>query len=130
MKYEYITATGKSQIEVDERFHDILLAMDREDYNSDRKHSRRYPLSLSNAVFDGDWMADRTDILGELIRSEAREHLHRALATLTPEQQTLVTQVYMRNEKIIDIARRDGVSEAAIRDRLKKIYSRLRKILV
>jgi predicted DNA-binding protein YlxM (UPF0122 family) len=48
---------------------------------------------------------------------------------LTHEQRELVVRVYVNNEKIIDIAREDVVSAAAIRDRLKKIHSKIKKYL-
>jgi len=54
MKYEYINATGKTEIEVDEHFFDILVALDREEYNADRKHSRRHPLSLEGVEYEGE----------------------------------------------------------------------------
>ena len=34
MKYEYVTVTGTNEVEVDEQFYDILLALDREEYNA------------------------------------------------------------------------------------------------
>ena len=129
MKYEYITATGVVAIEVDEQFHDLLIRLDREEYNSDRKHSRRYPISLENAEFEGTWFADATDLLGDLIANESYGKLHAALAELTPEQQSLIDKIYFEGKKIIEIARADGVTEAAIRNRLKKIYARLKKFL-
>jgi len=129
MKYEYITSTGKVVIEVDEQYHDLLVAMDREEYNSDRKHSRRYPISLENAEYEGEWFDDGTDLIGDLITNESYANLRSALAELTQEQQSLVDQIYFEDKKIIEIARADGVSEAAVRNRLKKIYDRLKNIL-
>ena len=127
MKYEYITATGKQGIEVDEQFYSALMALDREEYNSDRKHHRHNPISLSSAYYDGEWMKAETDILGDLIRADDLECLHETFPLLTLKQQALVKRIFLNHEKIMDIARKDGVSEAAIRNRLGKIYRRLKK---
>jgi len=129
MKYTYTTATGTTEIEVDAHYHDLLISMDREEYNSDRKHSRRYPISLERCSYEGEWFADGTDILGDLIRAENYGQLQAAILQLTPEQRTLIEQIYIQNKRIIEIAQADGVTEAAIRNRLKKIYDRLKNNL-
>ena len=129
MKYEYKTATGRHEIEVDEQFYDILFAMDMEEKNSDRKHSRRRPISLERADYEGEWFSDGTDILGGLIHSESFERLRAALAELTPEQHALIERIYIKNEKITDIAQAIGVSHVAIIDRLKRIQKKLKKSL-
>ena len=129
MKYEYITVTGKHKIEVDEQFFDILLTMDRAEYNSDRKHSRRHPISLSSANYDGDWFSDGSDILRNLIQAENSERLHAALAKLTQDQQTLIEQIYFMGIASSEIARRDGVGKSAISMRLALAHKRLAKFL-
>ena len=129
MKYEYKGATGNTEIEVDEQFFDILVSLDKEEFNSDRKHSRRNPLSLEDTEYEGEWFADGSDLLGDLIRAESNARLHAVLLRLTADQQTLVDRVYFKNEKIVDIARRDGVSHVAILDRLKRIHKKLKNYL-
>ena len=128
MKYIYFTATERCEIEVDEQFYDILHAMDKEEYNSDRKHSRRYPLSLSSTAYDGDWMADKTDILDELISSEDCEQFHKALSELTQGQQALVERVFIKNEKVVDVAQSLGVSQSAVSHQLQTIRKKLKNV--
>ena len=129
MKYEYINATGKTEIEVDEHFYEILVALDREEYNSDRKHSRRHPISLEGAEYEGDWFSDGADLLGDMIRAETHERLHAALGQLTPDQQTLIRQIYFEGVAPSEIAKRDGVDKSAISHRLALAYKRLKKLL-
>ena len=129
MKYQYYTVTGIHEIEVDEQMHDVLHAMDREDYNSDRKYRRHNPVSLSNADYDGDWMADEADILGDFIKAEDWEKLRAALEKLTHEQRSLIEDVYTKNGRIVDIARREGVSHVAVLDRIKRIHEKLKNFL-
>lgn len=129
MKYEYINATGKTEIEVDEHFYEILVALDREEYNSDRKHSRRHPISLEGAEYEGDWFSDGADLLGDMIRAETHERLHVALGQLTPDQQTLIRQIYFEGVAPSEIAKRDGVDKSAISHCLALAYKRLKKLL-
>ena len=129
MKYVYETATGPIEVEVDEHFYDILTAMDREERNSERKHSRRQAFSIDSVKYGGRWCAGETDLLDDLILRESNERLHMALTKLTPNQQSLIAQIYFKNEKVVDVALRNGVSPVAIQNRLSKIYSRLEKIL-
>jgi DNA-directed RNA polymerase specialized sigma24 family protein len=129
MKYRYNTVTGNHEIEVDEQLHAVLQAMDREEYNSDRKYRRHNPVSLSSADYDGEWMEDETDVLSDLIQAESQEYVYTILAQLAIDQQILIERIFFNNEKIVDIARTAGVTEEAIRDRLRKIYKRLIKII-
>ena len=48
---------------------------------------------------------------------------------LLPQQQELVMKVYFQDKSITEIAREEKVTEGAIRDRLKKIYKKLKNIL-
>jgi len=129
LKYEYITTMGKTEIEVDEHFYEILTSLDNEEYNSNRKHSRRWPVSLECVDYEGEWFSDDTNLLGDLVQAENLIQLHEALLRLTSDQQKLIERIYYKNEANVDIAREDNVSEAAIRNRLKKIHNRLKKIL-
>ncbi|MCL2343198.1 MAG: sigma-70 family RNA polymerase sigma factor [Firmicutes bacterium] len=129
MKYEYKGVTGKTAIEVDERYFEILVALDKGESNNTHKYNRHNPASLEDADYEGDWFADDTDILGDLIHAESIERVRAALPLLTSDQRALIERRYADNVKTIDISRQDGVSEAAVRDRLKKIYNRLKKSL-
>ena len=57
------------------------------------------------------------------------DRLPAALAQLQPQQQWLIETVYYDRISKSEVARRVEVTEAAIRDRLNKIYKRLRKTL-
>ena len=93
MKYKYINVTGANEIEVSEQFNDILTGMDNDEQNSNRKHSRRHPLSLESAEYEGDWFLDDADPLDILIKKEEIKRLHIALSILTDDQQKLVQQL-------------------------------------
>jgi RNA polymerase sigma factor (sigma-70 family) len=129
MKYTYTTATGTAEIEVDEEFYDLLVDMDRQDYNTNQRETRRH-CSLDAYNLDDALFPSNVDIEGDLISAEQSDKLGAAIATLTSEQQKLIHLIFVEDKKIIEIARADGVSEAAVRNRLKKIYASLKKVLV
>ena len=97
MKYEYKFRKETITVDIDESDYNILIALDHEEYNLNRKHDRRYPLSIevaldgsfeerdngrlrrrrtrivNGAVCDNPIAADDCDTLGDLISS--KDHL-------------------------------------------------------
>ena len=57
------------------------------------------------------------------------ETLHIAIDKLLPHQKELIFSVVSEERSISDIAREEGVSEGAVRNRLKKIYKKLKTFL-
>jgi len=129
MKYEYKNATGITEIEIDEHFYELLIAMDNEEKNSNRRHGRNSTVSLDNCEYEGEWFNDGTDLLADLIHKESYSRLRAALKELRPEQQALIERVYFQKEKIVDIAAKEGVSHAAVIDRLRRIYAKINRNL-
>lgn len=130
MKITYEFVTGEiSEVEVDESLGGMLLDLDRQQYNNDQKEARRH-VSLDGMDYEGELFASAEDTEGEAERREDMARLYSAMEALSPSQRELVKKVYFEERKITDIAREEGVSEAAIRNRLKKIYSRLKKFLI
>ncbi len=130
MKISYEFVTGEvSEVEVDERLGGMLLDLDRQQYNNDKKETRRH-VSLAGMDYEGELFVSAEDTEGEAVRREDMAWLYSAMEILSPAQRELLEKVYFEERKITDIAREEGVSEAAIRNRLKKIYSRLKKFLI
>ena len=130
MKITYEFVTGEiSGVEVDERLGGMLLDLDRQQYNNDKKETRRH-VSLAGMDYEGELFVSAEDTEGEAVRREDMAWLYSAMEILSPAQRELLEKVYFEERKITDIAREEGVSEAAIRNRLKKIYSRLKKFLI
>ena len=130
MKITYEFVTGEvSGVEVDERLGGMLLDLDRQQENNDQKETRRH-FSLNGMDYEGELFASAEDTEGEAVRREDMARLYSAMEALSPSQRELVKKVYFEERKITDIAREEGVTEAAIRNRLKKIYFRLKKFLI
>ena len=126
MKISYEFVTGEiSEIEVDDDLGGMLLDFDRQQYNNDHKETRRY-VSLDGMEYEGEPFISEADTAVEVERREDMARLFSAMKTLSPAQRELVEKVYCEERTITDIAREEGVTEAAIRNRLKKIHLRIK----
>ena len=126
MKITYEFVTGEiSEVEVDERLGGMLLDLDRQQYNNDQKEARRH-VSLDGMDYEGELFASAEDTEGEAERREDMARLYSAMEALSPSQRELVKKVYFEERKIMDIAREEGVSHVAVRDRLERIYKKIK----
>ncbi len=126
MKISYEFVTGEiSEIEVDEHLGGMLLDFDRQQYNNDHKETRRH-VSLDGMDYEGELFASVEDTEDAAERREDMARLFSAMAALSPAQRELVQKVYFEEQKIADIAREEGVSHAAIHDRLDRIYKKIK----
>lgn len=128
VRYEFVTSEF-TEIEVDDSLGELLVDFDRREYNNDHKETRRH-VSLDGMEYEGELFASVADTADEVERREKLAQLMRAMEALSPPQRELVLKVYFENMRVTDIARAEGVSEAAIRNRLKKIYARMKKFLI
>ncbi|MBD5637575.1 sigma-70 family RNA polymerase sigma factor [Clostridium botulinum] len=120
-----------------------LHSFDDEEVDADRRENYHVPVHM-NAYYDEkeDDAADRNAYLTDndsnplesIIKSiEETEHeekidkLRDAIETLKPQQKELIKKIFYEKRTNVSIAAEEGVSEAAIRKRLKKIYENLRK---
>lgn len=130
MRVRYEFSNGEfSEIEVDDSLGELLVDFDRQEYNNDHKETRRH-VSLDGMDYEGELFASPVDPAAEVLKREETARLLRAMESLSPDQRELVLKVYFENQRIVDIAREQGVSEAAIRNRLKKIYAKMKKFLI
>ena len=103
MQYNYVFANGeKSCVEVSAGMLAALQAEDRLERNNEQKNSRR---------------------AGRFVRLEA------ALSCLPDSQRRLVQAVYFEGVGVTEYARREGVSQPAVSQRLQAAKKKLREIL-
>lgn len=124
VRYEFVNGEW-SEIEVEDSLGELLVELDRQEYNSGHKETRRHT-SLDGMDYEGALFTAPDDPAAELVRKEDAARLRQAMEALSPAQRELVRRVYFENEKITDIAREEGVSHTAIHDRLKRIYQKLK----
>ena len=93
----------------------------------ERKETRRHQ-SLEASMDKGFDIAEENDVAEQAIEKYESEELHKALEQLEPQQRWLINQIYFEGKTKVEIASELGVGESAIRNRLKKIYEKLKKI--
>lgn len=127
IKYEFVTGEI-SEIEVEDSLGELLVDMDRLEYNVNHKETRRHV--LLSAIDPADrFLTAEENLLQDLIDEEDHEKLMAAIRKLQPQQQELLYRMYWKGEKQRDIAKEDGVSERAITGRMQKIYASLKKFM-
>lgn len=120
-----------------------LHAMDDEQVDADRREEYHCPVHyLAYSDGEGEDADDRNPYLcntaadpleqmlvsiNEQEHSEKVDRLKAALTTLTDLQRDTIHKKFYHNMSNVDIAAEEGVSEAAIRNRLKKIFANLAK---
>jgi RNA polymerase sigma factor (sigma-70 family) len=128
IEYTYQTATGPITIEVGQTDYDILIDLDRREYNANHRETRRHA-SLDAYNADDNLIASTVDITSEYEAKEQRAHIDSALGKLRPEQERLIRAVFFEGVSPGEIARRGGVDKSAISHRLSRAYRQLRKFL-
>ena len=127
MKITYEFVTGEvSGVEVDERLGGMLLDLDRQQENNDRKETRRH-FSLDGMDYEGEIFASAEDTEREAVRREDMARLYSAMEALSPSQRELVEKVYFEGRKITDIAREEGVTKQSVHERVERALKKLKK---
>jgi RNA polymerase sigma factor (sigma-70 family) len=150
--YIYYTAEGTKIIitpgenGVTEADIELLHVMDDAEVDEQRRHDYRVSAHLDGYRDEEDEDAgDRNGYLADnsanpeatLISRKDEEayeekllQLGEAMESLLPQQRVLFEKVYVKRRTNTDIAAEEGVTEAAIRNRLKKMHDKLRKFFL
>ena len=131
MKITYRFVTGEvTEVEVDGELAETMKELDRQEYNSNRRVIRNKQISYSRFNDKNEIMLGASVEVMEAVDDRMeRESLRRAIAELQPQQQELVRKVFFEGCPMADVAREEGVGHEAIRRRILKIYSQLKKVL-
>jgi RNA polymerase sigma-70 factor (ECF subfamily) len=127
MKVKYEFATETVDVEVEEIWGEMLMDMDRMEYNNDHKETRRHA-SLNELNLDDAYLSSDYNLEDEILRKEEINELVKALEILSPEQLHLVKSVYFEGKSMTDIARSEGVSKMAITYRMKVVIEKIKKV--
>lgn len=117
-----------TEVEVNDELGKYITEMDKAAAKIDRKETRRHDY-MSQLEENGHYIADDSDPLDDVLKTERHEALMAAIEKLQPQQKELLFRVYWNKERQKDIAAEDGVSEMAISNRLKRIIKKLKKFL-
>lgn len=130
MKVRYEFVTGEvSEIEVEENLGELLVDLDRQQYNNDHKETRRHT-SLDGMGYEGEFFVSDADTAGEVEWREDIARLFAAMERLNPAQRELLLKVYFKEQSCASIAEAEGVDKSAISHRLERIYKKLKKYLI
>lgn len=126
MKRTYHFINESKEVEIEEKWDQVLKELDRLEYNNNHRETRRHS-SLDDPDGKGSRIPSEKNLEEEVERLEEMEMLKQAVATLGQAQKDLLRRVYYLEEKKSEIAKAEGVQRAAISKRLDKIYRLLEK---
>ena len=144
MKYTYRFANGDADgIEIADDWGNRILEFDRLDYNTERKDHRsdhKYhaglPVSLEDAespeyaqIKRKHGLVETDEMLVEILVRDDHTRLHGAVDKLPPDQRELVQALFFSGCKAVDYANSNGISKAAVSQRLKRALANLKKQL-
>ena len=114
MKIMYTFSDETVEIDVEEKWANIVIDLDRQEYNNNHKEKRRH-YSLEACTYEGVEYAVEDKGLAALFPSDDVEKVRKTLDTLLPRQRELLTRVYINGEKYTDIARSEGLDPSSVR---------------
>lgn len=127
IKYHFVNETVS--IDVPDDWGEILIALDREQYNNDHKETRRH-YSLESKVYEGmDYAVEDPGLEALFAEPTKSEHMRNAIQQLSPDQQAMVRTIYFEGVSVSDYASRIGVTQSAISHRLQTAKKKLKKFL-
>lgn len=129
MKFTYHSATEDIEIEVSQDWHEILIDLDRQEYNNNHTESRRHYHYDADDVYEGsEYGAEDEDLLA-LFPTDAEEDVMRAMSCLTESQRKVITALFLEGFPAKEYARRQGISEAAVSKSKSTALNKMKKYL-
>ena len=129
MKIKYAFANGDvTEIEVSEEIGAVVLDLDRQEYNTNHRETRRH-CSLEALDLDGNLLPSKDNVEMDFIRKEDGAKLRDAISRLNPRQQKLIKAIYFEGQKVTDLALEEGVHWTAITHAVERALKKLEKIL-
>mgnify|MGYP005792303029 FL=1 len=130
MKIRYSFVNETISIDVPDDWGEILIDLDRQEYNNDHKETRRH-YSLEGKVYEGmDYAAEDSGLEALFAGPTDEERLRAAIQKLAPDQQAMIRAIYFDGVSVNDYAARMGVTQSAISHRLETGKKKSKKYLV
>ena len=129
IKYTFVNGEETS-VEVYDDFEEIILDLDSDLKNNNRKETRRHE-SLNLLDSDKQSIATNTDVYSQTLKNLDKDKLYAAIAKLKPQEQELLRNLYLSDKPMTQKRCADilGITENAVRKRLAKIRLKLKKSL-
>lgn len=128
--YHYHFSNGETvSIEIPNDWGEILIDLDRQEYNNDHRETRRH-YSLEGKVYEGmDYAVEDSDLEALFAGPTDEERLRAAIQKLDANQREMVQAIYFEGVSVNDYAARMGVTQSAISHRLQTVKKKLKKLL-
>ena len=129
MLINYKNADGKTiELEVSDEVGTFYLESIDAEKKNDRRNSRpdRHSQLSTFSYEDARYFSDGTDLLADLIESEA---VSNAMACLSERQQYLIRKCFMEGWSYTDLAALEGKDESAVRHAVDRAQKKLREVL-
>lgn len=129
MKIKYQFATETVEIEVADDWGNLVIDLDRQEYNNDHAETRRH-VSYDALDFDGDALAVEDPALTTYTEQDA---LREAIGQLTPNQQDIIRAYYFEGRTFTEIAQALGVGVSSViraAERAKKTLKKFPQIAI
>lgn len=129
MKVSYQFVCETVEVEVEEVWGEMLMDMDRREYNNHQSETRRH-VSLDELNLDETLLPSDSNVEDEILKKEQMQALMQALNQLTPEQLEVLKNVYFEGKSVNSVAAELGVDQSAVSHRLRTIRKKLEKVLI
>ena len=129
MLINYKNADGKTiELEVSDEVGTFYLESIDAEKKNDRRNSRpdRHSQLSTFSYEDARYFSDGTDLLADLIESEA---VRNAMACLSERQHYLIRKCFMEGWSYTDLAALEGKDESAVRHAVDRAKKKLREVL-
>lgn len=125
IKYEFVNGEAV-EIEVDEKWGNILMEMDEKEKRNNRKETRRH----ESFQDEGEWAADEFRDPAYIYESAIEEErLDLAYSQLSDDQQELVWNLFELDKSGLKVAEEKGITHQAVTRRVERIQKKIKKFL-
>lgn len=123
MKIKYQFATETVEIEVSDDWGNLVIDLNRQEYNNDHKETRRH-IFLDAAEFEGEVFA----VEDPSLESFADNYdLQQAIAKLTDNQRRIIVGHYFEGLTYVALAQELGIAEANVRKAANRALKQIQK---
>ena len=129
IKYKFINGEETS-IEVYGDFEEIILDLDRDLKNNNRKETRRHE-SLNLLDSDNQSIATNTDVYSQTLKNLDKDKLYAAIAKLKPQEQELLRNLYLSDKPMTQrqYANISNIKEKSVQEKSRRIRKKLKELI-
>ena len=128
-KIEYKSVTGDFEIEVSERWANLIEEIEKEQSLINRKETRRHE-ELNLTLDESSWLDSGEEDPGDaMVRLELRKEIDAALMQLTEKQREVFLAVHYYGYGVTEIAQMHGLDKSTVSKRLDVAEKKLKKFL-